>query len=252
MGISIQKEIDLVNQIIRTAIIHGGDLGGAYCSDWEGLETSIGAWLKARGLSDSYAPANDVDGIVPLKNASFSEEDSNSYIWTLWISAVDINGKPISADRKWREICKDGLHSYRPGVKFQLHCIGKERFPFSYKKQLKEPGILLKIDVVQAACDGICKIYQDCIDGNIFIDGIPPQYITLCRDMITDINDILLWSRYEVFSTHPEWRSITLRNPTNGNHIYLYSDGNYKSTEALSTEMIDALVKVHSFCWSKS
>ena len=45
MEISIQKEIDLVNEIIRTAINHGGDQGGAYYTNWDCLQTAIGEWL---------------------------------------------------------------------------------------------------------------------------------------------------------------------------------------------------------------
>ena len=58
MEISIQKEIDLVNEIIRTAINHGGDQGGAYYTNWDCLQTAIGEWLYARGLADAYTPSN--------------------------------------------------------------------------------------------------------------------------------------------------------------------------------------------------
>lgn len=59
MAMSIDEEIELINEIITSAIDHGGDLGGAYCSDWYGLESAIGEWLNARGLVNLYTPYND-------------------------------------------------------------------------------------------------------------------------------------------------------------------------------------------------
>ena len=49
MEISIQKEIDLVNEIIRTAINHGGDQGGAYYTNWDCLQTAIGSGFTQEG-----------------------------------------------------------------------------------------------------------------------------------------------------------------------------------------------------------
>lgn len=42
MNLTIEAEIALINEIITSAIYHGGDPGGAYYSDWSGLESAIG------------------------------------------------------------------------------------------------------------------------------------------------------------------------------------------------------------------
>ena len=49
----IKKEIELVNNIIAHAIIHGGDAGGSYESNAYGLISAVHDWLDAKGLSDS-------------------------------------------------------------------------------------------------------------------------------------------------------------------------------------------------------
>lgn len=106
MEISIQKEIDLVNEIIRTAINHGGDQGGAYYTNWDCLQTAIGEWLYARGLADAYTPSNDVAGIVSIKKVSFSNQASDGSIWSLVIPAVDINGKKKALLRNGKKSVK--------------------------------------------------------------------------------------------------------------------------------------------------
>jgi len=45
--------IEKINDIIEQAIIHGGDTGGAYCSNEEKLLHSINMFLKWTGL-DNY------------------------------------------------------------------------------------------------------------------------------------------------------------------------------------------------------
>lgn len=47
-SLSIEDEIELMNDIIDSAISHGGDSGVAYNSDWYLLEESIGEWLFAK------------------------------------------------------------------------------------------------------------------------------------------------------------------------------------------------------------
>lgn len=102
------------------------------------------------------------------------------------------------------------------------------------------------IDAIRAIRDESSKIFQDCEDGYFFVDNIPSQYITLCRSIITDINDVLTPSGYEVLSTYPDWRFIRLKNVTNEKVIDLYSDGRYVSKETLSSELTDTLIKVHN------
>lgn len=42
----IDKEIELINEIILQAVSHGGDSGGAYCTNAEFLNESIIDWLN--------------------------------------------------------------------------------------------------------------------------------------------------------------------------------------------------------------
>lgn len=51
----MEKEITIINKIIREAIIHGADSGGSYEQNEKELTTAIDEWLKLKGLSDKYA-----------------------------------------------------------------------------------------------------------------------------------------------------------------------------------------------------
>lgn len=51
---NLQKEIDLVNQMIREAIWHGADAGGAYCQNGYELKNTIEKWLDYKGIGDKY------------------------------------------------------------------------------------------------------------------------------------------------------------------------------------------------------
>ncbi|MCR5543350.1 MAG: hypothetical protein K6F55_04300 [Eubacterium sp.] len=50
----MEKEIQLINDIIAMAIIHGGDLGGPYEINTEGLVSSINRWLEEKDLKDDF------------------------------------------------------------------------------------------------------------------------------------------------------------------------------------------------------
>lgn len=57
----MEKEIKIVNKIIREAIIHGADLGGSYEQNEESLVSSINEWLELKGLSDKYIIKDNID-----------------------------------------------------------------------------------------------------------------------------------------------------------------------------------------------
>ena len=50
----IEKEIELVNDMIANAIIHGADLGGTYDQNEKELTKAINKWIKAKGLENEY------------------------------------------------------------------------------------------------------------------------------------------------------------------------------------------------------
>lgn len=49
---SIQNEINLINDIILNAVIHGADSGGSYNSNEDGLKQAINAWITEKNLVD--------------------------------------------------------------------------------------------------------------------------------------------------------------------------------------------------------
>ena len=49
-----KQEIQLMNKIIEQAVIHGGDDGGAYFCNPNGIEKAIKNWLKFKGLDKEY------------------------------------------------------------------------------------------------------------------------------------------------------------------------------------------------------
>lgn len=50
----IEKEIQLINEIVCQAIIHGGDAGGSYSSNTGGLVKTLNNWIKAKGKENLY------------------------------------------------------------------------------------------------------------------------------------------------------------------------------------------------------
>lgn len=245
MDISIEEEIDLLNDIITSAIYHGGDPGGAYYSDWLGLESAIGEWLNARGITDLYTPYNDK--IVSISKVSLCNLSNNEDIWYLRVPALDSKGKRIGTSQKWQEIQRDGLQAQRPGVKFQLSCGRKEKLPFRFQQEEEE--CVVAIDIAGAEADGICEFYQEKEDGNIFVDSIPAKYLSLCKTKAMEVNNILAWSGYEVYYTRSDWSIISIRNLQEGKIIDLYADGRFYSRESLSAKLIDSLHEAHDMYW---
>lgn len=56
----LDKEIELINEIISQAVSHGGDAGGAYCTNAEFLNEAIIDWLNMRGLDDKYTTTYEI------------------------------------------------------------------------------------------------------------------------------------------------------------------------------------------------
>lgn len=50
----IEKEIEIINNIIKSAIIHGADSGGSYDQNKEGLLEAITIWLEMKKLLNQY------------------------------------------------------------------------------------------------------------------------------------------------------------------------------------------------------
>lgn len=50
----LEKEIYVINKIIKEAIIHGADSGGSYESNKDNLVNAINEWLNMKNLSCEY------------------------------------------------------------------------------------------------------------------------------------------------------------------------------------------------------
>ena len=72
----MEKEIELVNKIIKEAVIHGADSGGSYEQNELNLIIAVNEWLIFKGLSNKYTLKEDipvgngwsVHQIVPISN----------------------------------------------------------------------------------------------------------------------------------------------------------------------------------------
>lgn len=72
----MEKEIEIINKIIKESIIHGADAGGSYEQNEYNLIVSINEWLIFKGLYNRYTVKKGVyvgDGwavhqIVPIEN----------------------------------------------------------------------------------------------------------------------------------------------------------------------------------------
>ena len=62
----IDLEVDIINNIIKTAIDHGGDIGGPYFSNKENLIQSIEFWIKFRCMNDSFEVRNYPNGLIKI------------------------------------------------------------------------------------------------------------------------------------------------------------------------------------------
>ena len=50
----MDREIELINDIIVNAIAHGADMGGSYEQNVVGLSEAMDRWIQEKGLQDSY------------------------------------------------------------------------------------------------------------------------------------------------------------------------------------------------------
>lgn len=91
-----EKEIELINSIIREAIIHGSDNGGAYEINEEGLRESVLDWLKHHDLAEKYTLRKFSDGWNVMKlfrnfeTLTDIKDMTDLEKWELWIKSFGI------------------------------------------------------------------------------------------------------------------------------------------------------------------
>ena len=50
----MEKEIEIINKIIKESVIHGADSGGSYDQNEKRLLESINEWMEFKGISKEY------------------------------------------------------------------------------------------------------------------------------------------------------------------------------------------------------
>ena len=170
-SITIDEEIELINDIIDSAIYHGGDSGGAYNSDWHSLETSIGEWLYAKGVETSFAACKNA--IRPIEEISINDYYKAEKIWYCLIKDYQLN-----------EICKEGLVSDRKGVHIQIFQANESNV-WSGVRREGEAYKYVVIDVNRAFKSGKSKFYRCKYEDytargeSFFVDYVAPDCLRI-------------------------------------------------------------------------
>ena len=170
-SVAIDKEIELINDIIDSAIYHGGDPGGAYYSDWYSLETTIGEWLYAKGIETSFTACQNA--IRPIKEININDYYKVDNIWYCFIE-----------DYKVERIRKEGLASGRKGVHVQ---IAQANVSNVRKKDYSrgKTYYYAVIDVKKAFESGkskfyCCKYEEYMVRGvSFFVDYVAAEYLKI-------------------------------------------------------------------------
>ena len=113
----------MINSIIREAIVHGSDNGGAYEINEDGLRESVSEWLEYHDLSEKYTLRKFSDGwnvmklcrnfetLTDIKNMTDLRK------WELWIKSFGI---------KYRIENNDVLHYkylYADGITYLVNIL---------------------------------------------------------------------------------------------------------------------------------
>lgn len=86
---SIEEEINVINEIVKQSVIHGGDAGGAYFSNEEMTVRYLQIWLEKKELSDKYK--------VITKEKSIK----GSYIFNTFPKIVPIKEEIVKLSTDW-------------------------------------------------------------------------------------------------------------------------------------------------------
>lgn len=169
--ISIIEEIELINDIIDAAISHGGDAGGAYCSDWNSLEESIGEGVFAKGIDDKYAACSDA--IRPIEEVDILDYCEDTKRWYCVVSEYSLD-----------EICVNGLivPDYKKGVKLEIY---RDRYGTNSRIRSGFGHMcFVEIDVCAAVRAGKSMFYLCEKKSNkyFFVDYIPVSCFTVMKN----------------------------------------------------------------------
>lgn len=86
---SIEEEINVINEIVKQSVIHGGDAGGAYLSNEEMTVRYLQIWLEKKELSDKY------------KVITEEKSKKGSYIFNTFPKIVPIKEEIVKLSTDW-------------------------------------------------------------------------------------------------------------------------------------------------------
>ena len=172
MMLSIEEEIEYINDIIDSAISHGGDSGGAYCSDWGSLEESIGEWLHAKGIETFFTACEDA--IRPIKEIDILDYCEDTKIWYCVVSEYRLD-----------EITAKGLTvpEYSKGVKLEVY-----RSKYGANDRIRSGfrhSCFVEIDIRAAVAAGKSRFYfcdEKKCGQHFFVDYIPVNCFTIIKN----------------------------------------------------------------------
>lgn len=172
MMLSIEEEIEFINDIIDSAISHGGDSGGAYNSDWDSLEESIGEWLHAKGIETFFTACENA--IRPIKEIDILDYCEDTKIWYCIVSEYRLD-----------EITAKGLTvpEYSKGVKLEVY-----RNKYGAKDRIRSSfghSCFIELDIWAAVAAGKSRFYlceETRCRQHFFVDYIPVNCFTIIKN----------------------------------------------------------------------
>lgn len=237
--ISVEKEIELLHEVINAAINHGGDLGGAYFSDWPGLEAALGTWIVGKGLEKAFIPSNNGEHyIAPIKPYSMSSQLNEGARCIIAFDTFEVE-----------QLENTGMVVSTSGIPFRVNMMGEDSLgrcqTFSTERERR---YFYEIDYRKAESEGACVFYDSCDEG-IRVYTIPSIYLKRCITIIERIESLIQETGYYIDSAN--WNEIILRKKDSKSYIALYRDGKVNAYREDPEAFQELLIKIHKLYWNE-
>lgn len=188
-----------MDEVINAAINHGGDLGGAYFSDWHGLEAALGTWIVGKGLEKAFIPSDNGEHYVaPIKPYSMSTQLNEDARCVIAFDIVDVE-----------QLENTGMAVSTPGIPFRVSIMEEDSLGrcqmFSTKRERR---YFYEIDYQRAESEGACVFHYSCDEG-IRVYAIPSRYLRRCNTVIERIESLIREIDYYIDAA--KWNEIILR-----------------------------------------
>lgn len=237
--ISVEKEIELLDGVINAAINHGGDLGGAYLSDWPGLEAALGTWIVGKGLEKAFIPSDNGEHYVaPIKPYSMSTQLNEDARCVIAFDTFEVE-----------QLENTGMAVPTPGIPFQVNITEEDSWgrcqTFSTKRERR---YFYEIDYRKAESEGACVFYYSCNEG-IRVYTIPSRYLKRCITVIERIESLIRETGYYIDAAN--WNEIMLRKKDSKSYIALHRDGKVNAYREDPVAFQELLIKIHKVYWNE-